>query len=391
MGLPAAIKAHANGDVSEAATHYKRAYEQKDFRPVLFQNYGAILREQGDLDNARKLYKHGLRLFPDHRGIRLNYANLVRPSNPVLSFTIHLSLLQEKILTNTKDVIASDILPVAEILESLQLYHWSYQIGRWALVSIEHHPALLLLIFKLLSNSQVDLVTSAEKNYIQSLLEARVSSLPDLQQAEFYYALLALQLRRQEFDACLGTLSKARQLLSSKSIQSTDDLQKASKLNNVNSWNVACTLLTHQYFEEGWKLFEFGLRATAHGPQKWQRALPKPFTSDQCPVWRGEPLVAKSLLLLEEQAIGDVMQFLTLLPNLLDEAEKIYLLLSNRLVPVYRRSFSDDINNREFVMLLLMISLWKNLSEFFDFQSPIGSVCQYRFTDIRQYEVVCRF
>ena len=99
-------------------------------------------------------------------------------------------------------------------------------------------------------------------------------------------------------------------------------------------------------FSDGWRLFEFGLRTKAAGPQKWQRAMPKPFTNEQCTVWRGEKLSNKRLLLLEEQAIGDVMQFMTLVPDLLKEARHIGILINNRLVEVYRRSFAHLIQNK---------------------------------------------
>ena len=63
--------------------------------------------------------------------------------------------------------------------------------------------------------------------------------------------------------------------------------------------------------------------------------MPKPFTNEQCTIWRGEKLYNKRLLLLEEQAIGDVMQFMTLIPDLLEEAHHVGVLINNRLVEVY--------------------------------------------------------
>ena len=107
---------------------------------------------------------------------------------------------------------------------------------------------------------------------------------------------------------------------------------------------MGCTLLTYQNFEDGWSFFEYGLRTEAQGAQKWQRALPKPFSHEECPLWRGENLKGKNILLLEEQAIGDVMQFLTLLKSLIIEAGTTSLLLSDRLIPLYNKSFSEEIS-----------------------------------------------
>ena len=386
MGLPAALKAHGQGDLKTAAFHYRRALQQNDLKPVLFQNFGALLRDLGEVDKAEALYVKGLKMYPTHCGIRLNYANLVRSEKPLLAFHLQFALLQEKLLADSCSVSATDIYPVVDILESLQCYNWAYQICRWAIVAIDPHPSLLLQLFKIVSNKRFTLISDSQKDLLAEKLNKTLSKQPKLDQAEFYFALLSLQLQRHQFDESISTLVKARSSLSDGSISTPELKSKALKLNNVHSWNTGCTLLTHQQFEDGWKLFEYGLRAAAKGAQRWQRALPKPFTNDQCPVWRGQSLRGKSILLLEEQAIGDVMQFLTLLPDLINEADSIGLLLSNRLVPVYQRSFSQYISSN-------LLKIWtfddcrdhKIDSSIYDYQSPLGSVCQYRFTNIQDY------
>ena len=95
---------------------------------------------------------------------------------------------------------------------------------------------------------------------------------------------------------------------------------------------------------------------------------------------RGEPLKGKRLLLLGEQGIGDSMMFATLIPRLQDEGAQIVLLPGDRLVSIYKRSLPD-------VTVLskddLLQGDW-NASEF-DFQSPLGSICQYRFHQLADY------
>ena len=54
---------------------------------------------------------------------------------------------------------------------------------------------------------------------------------------------------------------------------------------------------------EGWKLFDYGLITPADGPQRWQRALFKPYDSGEIQVWKGECLKDKTILLLEEQGV----------------------------------------------------------------------------------------
>ena len=60
MGLPRAIEAHKQGDLDEALKHYQRAFDQGDNRQPLFQNYGALLRQQGKNDKALEVYERGL-------------------------------------------------------------------------------------------------------------------------------------------------------------------------------------------------------------------------------------------------------------------------------------------------------------------------------------------
>ena len=78
MGLPLAIKAHGEGNLAEAARQYERALNQNKFEPILFQNYGALLRASGDEKKAEAIYKQGLSLYPNHSDILPNYANLLK-------------------------------------------------------------------------------------------------------------------------------------------------------------------------------------------------------------------------------------------------------------------------------------------------------------------------
>ena len=65
---------------------------------------------------------------------------------------------------------------------------------------------------------------------------------------------------------------------------------KQSFIDNWNSlnWNLSISYLKSGRHKEGWSLFDFGLRVNAEGPQRWQRALKKPFGSATIPLWRGE-------------------------------------------------------------------------------------------------------
>ena len=386
MGLPAALKAHRKGDIKEAARHYKRALDQNDHQAVLFQNYGAILRELGSSQDAKKIYELGLQKFPQHREIRQNLANLLRNDSPFIALAIYIDLIRDRLSNSPSKLKVSEVIPVIEILEDLDFLDWAYEICYWLLSELGPQSVLLLQIFKIISRDEFQLIQGDHQKSLIQELDKHIQSLSNLEKAEYYFAKLSLQLRRSQIEESLSTLAEVRSLINSSTARNEDERLKLIKINNQNSWNMGCILLSHQYFSDGWKLFEFGLRTKASGAQKWQRAMPKPFTNLQCKMWRGESLRGKSLLLLEEQAIGDVMQFLTLVPSLLNEVAELGILINNRLVSLYTRSFAKWIDEGTIRIFSFDNVVDGTLSSSdYDYQTPMGSICQYRFTDISMF------
>ena len=221
-----------------------------------------MLREQGHVDRAHEIYLNGLKLHPKHRGIRQNFANLLRRDNPVKSFEIHLSLLQEKILAKSENILEpKDIVPVVELLECLGCFHWAYRILQWSFDFVKPDPNLLLLLFKISSSPQLSkLFKSAEISNLVDSLDCCISEFSVIDQAEYYFALANFHLLNCRSVEAMDDFARARRLLTSDPQLSADDREKAEKLNNRHSWNVGCNLLTLQKFEEGWPLFEYGLR-----------------------------------------------------------------------------------------------------------------------------------
>ena len=65
-----ALEAHKRGDTSNACIHYQRALEAGDVNEILYQNYGALLRELGKFKESEAVYKRGLELFPESIAIQ---------------------------------------------------------------------------------------------------------------------------------------------------------------------------------------------------------------------------------------------------------------------------------------------------------------------------------
>ena len=387
MGLPAALKAHAAKDYNTAATQYQRALDQKTFSPVLFQNYGALLRQFGKTLEAKKVYEQGISLYPSEISILRNYANLISDESPSKALALHFHILHSFFKSEDFDESSLNLLPIIRLLKDLSCNHWALNVCKCAINFSGLTPDLAIELISLIGRIGDEALSDICVSDLELLFKDNFSKLELSTRSEFLFSLSWLYFSRRNLEKGIALLNEARSssedVLSSLSKESYNQL---TKTNDLTTWNASCILLKCQDFSLGWKYFDSGLRAPAQGSQAWQRALPKPFTHEQITLWRGESLIGKSILLLEEQAIGDVMQFMSLVPSLLSEARKVSVLVSDRLLPLYTRHYNSQIaaTNIEFVSFdCIRNSLISPNS--FDFQSPLGSICQYRFTHPRLY------
>ncbi len=388
MGLPRAILAHKKGDFQEASQHYQRALQQNSDNPAIYQNYGALLKKFGHEAEAHKIYQKGLQKFPDHPGILRNFANLNRDENPIFAVELYFkiaSILIQNPAFDKDDLFKSVCDDLVEMLYNLKLHSWCLLLIKKLVAEIDQLSPNIFKYLVLLAENDDDL-SHETKSLIQRLSRSLVESESLLDVSNLDFALASHCLKKREFEDAYKLYSQAiTRIHDSSSIIDShqEDLQRSI---DCNSWNFACACLPLGKLDPGWKLFEFGLRTPADGPQKWQRALPKPFSSNELPLWRGQMNDNFKLLLLEEQAIGDVMMFLTLLPSFIKNFAFVGVYLSERLLTIYERSFSVDIRAGR-----LKFYTKKDLSantlkaQDFDYQSPIGSICQYCFTDFKQY------
>jgi len=99
-------------------------------------------------------------------------------------------------------------------------------------------------------------------------------------------------------------------------------------------FNLALALLADGNFEEGWKEHEW----------RWKTETLNPFLRDfEQPQWDGAPLGTKSLLVWNEQGIGDEIMFSLCLPDLLagNPEARILLECDGRLAAMFQKTFPD--------------------------------------------------
>lgn len=93
-------------------------------------------------------------------------------------------------------------------------------------------------------------------------------------------------------------------------------------------WRRTIVRLTRGEFERGWSDYDARLVSVSH---PWRR-FPQP-------LWQGEPLAGKTLLVHGEQGLGDEIMFASCLPELIAQAGRCVIDCHPRLEVLFRRSF----------------------------------------------------
>ena len=85
-------------------------------------------------------------------------------------------------------------------------------------------------------------------------------------------------------------------------------------------------------FPEAWEHYAFRHRLFWKAHPEQRRPLPSP-------LWRGEPLAGKKLLIAYDQGLGEQIMFASLFPRLIEQGARLVIECEARLVPLFARSF----------------------------------------------------
>lgn len=100
-------------------------------------------------------------------------------------------------------------------------------------------------------------------------------------------------------------------------------------------FNLSRVLLMQGKYEEGWQENEW----------RWDCPdFPSTWRDFNYPHWKGESVAGKRVLVWSEQGIGDEIMFANALPDAIAESERLVFECSERLVPLFQRSFPDAIS-----------------------------------------------
>ncbi len=93
-------------------------------------------------------------------------------------------------------------------------------------------------------------------------------------------------------------------------------------------FNKALCHLINADYERGWTEYEW----------RWKRPGKQPRNFNH-PIWRGEPLGNRTILIYAEQGIGDEIMFSSCLPDIQAQARHVIIDCEPRLAPLFSRSF----------------------------------------------------
>lgn len=376
--LREAIDAHASGNIEAASQFYEAALVEGCQEALLYQNLGAIYRQKGEIEKAKKLFDRGLEIHVCHPGILANRVNILKHDEPIKAVADLLVILRQE----PEQIEAW--LNLLFILFEQGCFAWSIVLLKEALM---HHPDEPRLWYRALA---VSLALSSEQEghesrepRIMQLIDRLAEDISSEKKSDLLIIMAGYGQIRRDDKMAEKYYKELTETLASTKAKSTWDAQERRKNYHIASWNYSAYLLKQQNFELGWGLYDHGLQAPCEtNPiQIWQRALIKPFQTTALPLWKGESLDGKKLLVLAEQGIGDTMMFASLLPALEEEAAEICLFTSDRLCKAYSSRYTGRTRFAE----LEDVSIGRIKASQFDYQIPIGSICRFRFTKPGSY------
>ena len=153
--------------------------------------------------------------------------------------------------------------------------------------------------------------------------------------------------------------------------QSIHAYQQALKINPQYAEahkNLSLSYLKLGNFKQGWEEYQWRWKCDEFAAEN-RKDFPQP-------MWDGSSLDGKSILIWQEQGTGDCIMFASLLVELQDHAQKIFVETEYRLLPLLERSFPTIHFHTAQIP-----STPQLLSTTIDFQSPIASLPRWFLTN----------
>jgi tetratricopeptide (TPR) repeat protein len=286
---------HGQGKAERAIGYFERALRLRPDAIELHNNLASALQDVGRLDDAVAAYRKALALRPQAVAILDNLASALQAQGRLEEA----QACCEQALARVPDHVES-LVALGAILRELGLVEDAVRRCEQALVLAPDHPAAL-------NNLGVALVE----------LGRAQDAIPHYQRA------LAVDPERAETHSNLGialerlgrhgeALLRYGQAIALKSDYAEAHFNRSHALLATGEW------------DEGWREYEWRF-AVAHYDRKFDR-----------PLWSGEPLADRAILIHAEQGFGDALQFIRYLPAVAERGGRVIAEVPEPLVRLAR-------------------------------------------------------
>jgi tetratricopeptide (TPR) repeat protein len=300
---------HTLGDVlakvgrfDEAVVEYERVVELKPDSPFLFFNLGVARQRQGDLQKAEEAYRRAIARNPDHAAAHSNLGQLLFSLNrhEEAAAACRRAVALDPGLVEAQINLGAVLTVLGQLDEAVEWY--TRAIGARPDLPAAHNN-LGSALFKL-------------DRFEETIEHCRraIALRPDYAQA---HCNLAAALEQQ------GQFAEAR-----------DSYEEAIALDpdQVDAqWNRALFLLRVGDYARGWPAYEWRWRRKQQSPRYVSR-----------PLWRGEPLAGRTILLQAEQGIGDTIQFVRYVPAVAAAGGRVVLAVQRPLRELMAANFESS-------------------------------------------------
>lgn len=334
--LSRALAAHQQGDFAVAAQLYERALKSMPNDPQALALSGTLHAQQGDVAKAQALLERALRIVPHSAEILTN-----------LGFVAQLQGRRADEIRYYESALASDpnFVPSLENLANALLEDGSYEraaeiLGRWLKLDPRAIEAHYRLGMAQLKRGDRD---AARRAWLR-VLELNASHARALNELGFldynagkldeaearYRRALAINPDFREAHVNLGgVLTRTGRY--QEAVSHYDAVLAREPDYAPAHHNRGMALLALGQLREGW--CEWAWRRQVETGSAFSTSL------NVAPLWKGEPLAGKTLLVHGEQGVGDELLFGTCLADVVKMGGRVILQCDPRLEGLFQRAF----------------------------------------------------
>ena len=291
--LKQALELHQQKKTDEALPVYEAILKRKEPPIHAFLNASSIWRQQQKQEKSIKCLKRGLSNYPSEPGLWNNLGNCYMDTGAI----VHAVCTFRKALTISPSFTDARI-SLASCLRTLGHPHIAYAAVKNYFCETkdeeERQRLLIPLVEAILSlaTSDSNIVGIEQIEPIAKIVETEIRK--NIGQGDPCRASLVMtQLWIQVDEIERAIASREKLVKEVDEFFTNPDNSKFSLKDSFHktwhslNWNLAIQCLKKGRLDIGWTLYEHGLQVGAEGPQRWQRALRKPFTPSEVSLWRG--------------------------------------------------------------------------------------------------------